>query len=118
LVDLLEEINSKGPSVEFLFFIEYFKQTRKQPQDYVHSMLSTNGYELLSIDVTDQRIGIASNGESELFVDIKLSLIMLNLQRREVLNLHKTIKDIRKYIKQIKRELTRQCQALAWISIP
>ena len=51
LSQLSEAIEAKGPSTDVLFFLDYFNNMNRSPEDHVVHMLSTNGYNVLKINL-------------------------------------------------------------------
>ena len=59
-----ERVNEIGPKVEILFFLDYFTHNHKSSHEYVHHMLSTNGYNVTKLAILDSRIEITDSADS------------------------------------------------------
>lgn len=64
LEQMKERINEIGPKLEILFFLDYFTHMHKSPFEYVHHMLSTNGYNVTKVSILDSRIEITDSADS------------------------------------------------------
>eukprot|EP00347_Sterkiella_histriomuscorum_P009246 403341951 len=101
----LHTINEKGPSIEVLFFIDYFAQTNKSQNQYTNHMLQTNGYKVLSVNILSSRIEIDEFGKSIQRLELVFNILILSVQRLEILYLTKTFKEVKKFVKQIRQDL-------------
>jgi hypothetical protein len=98
-------VNEKGPSTEVLFFIEYFLNFNKSPQEHVQHLLQTNGYKIKSIQILHSRVHIDDYGESIQMLELKVMIHINSMQRDEVLYISKSYKQIKKFIKHTSQEL-------------
>ena len=51
MMQMVEMINQKGPSLEVLYFIDYFSHMNRKPQEHVYNLLTTNGYIVSTVNL-------------------------------------------------------------------
>jgi hypothetical protein len=58
-----EIINKLGPTLEMLFFLDYFKYADASPRDHLRSLLKNNCYTVESLIIKDTKIEISETGD-------------------------------------------------------
>lgn len=98
-------INDKGPSVEMLFFIDYFSYMNKSAFDHTQHMLQTNGYKIMTVTIINSNIEIDEFGKSIQRLELAFNILIISMQRFEILYLNKSFKEIKKFVKNIRTDL-------------
>lgn len=112
--------NSKSPTLDLLLYLDYFKNTHTDPIDHIFNMISTQGYRVPSITLLNTQIEVDAECKSQQVFIIQVRLLMLVMNREELVILKKSFKDIKRYIKSVKRDLDacRSFSVLSSIEIP
>ncbi len=79
LENMLDVVNEKGPATEVLFFIDYFNNFGKSPQQHVQNMLLTQGYTITSFNILNKKVEIDEDGATKQIFDIQINLIILSM---------------------------------------
>ncbi|TNV82836.1 hypothetical protein FGO68_gene10408 [Halteria grandinella] len=114
------QANIQSPTLDLLLFIDYFQSTTIDATEHLYNLLSTSGYRVLSVSLKSTQIEINSTGQSSQVFTIEVTLTILSMKREELIILKKSFKDIKRFIKSVKRDLDafQSFSVLSSIEIP